>query len=239
MGAVAVAPDRGPHHGHLRPVARGTHVDGSTPGRPTAAVSSVNGFTASGVTARSGRYGNLFRPRQRLRPVLAAHPPPTDRPGSRADRPAGVQRRLPTGTPTPIPQRGRRCPTGWDWLTRDRGPGARANIIAGDSAGGHLAVDLLLQPDVAHPSALALLSPVLDLTFTLARTRERITPGSGNPFQRRCPASRVVLRGNRFHHPRLKLDVATGRTLPPRGIKRFTPTLYTRAVGLTTRVTTH
>ena len=44
--------------------------------------------------------------------------------------------------------------------------------MAADSAGGHLSVDLLLQPDVIHPSALVLLSPALGLTFTLARTRE-------------------------------------------------------------------
>jgi acetyl esterase/lipase len=44
--------------------------------------------------------------------------------------------------------------------------------VAADSAGGHLSVDLLLQPDVIHPSALVLLSPALGLTFTLARTRE-------------------------------------------------------------------
>ena len=38
--------------------------------------------------------------------------------------------------------------------------------MAADSAGGHLCVDLLLQPDVIHPSALVLLSPALGLTFT-------------------------------------------------------------------------
>ena len=87
--------------------------------------------------------------------------------------------------------------------------------IAGDSAGGHLSVDLLLQPDVVHPSALVLLSPVVDLTLTLARTRERL---------RRDPAirSRDALRllelycaGIDSSHPRLKLDVAAGATLPP------------------------
>ena len=45
-------------------------------------------------------------------------------------------------------------------------------VIAGDSAGGHLAVDLLLQHDVEHPGALVLFSPLIDLTFTLSRTRE-------------------------------------------------------------------
>ena len=38
--------------------------------------------------------------------------------------------------------------------------------------GGHIAVDLLLQPGVPHPAALTLLSPLYDLTFALARARE-------------------------------------------------------------------
>ena len=42
---------------------------------------------------------------------------------------------------------------GWDWLTGERGVAPEKTVIAGDSAGGHLAVDLLLQPDVAHPAA--------------------------------------------------------------------------------------
>jgi acetyl esterase/lipase len=105
--------------------------------------------------------------------------------------------------------------SGWDWLIHDRGLAPERTVVAGDSAGGHMSVDLLLQPGVVHPSALVLLSPVLDLTFTLARTRERL---------RRDPAirSRDALRllglycaGTDPGHPRLKLDVAAGRTLPP------------------------
>jgi acetyl esterase/lipase len=103
----------------------------------------------------------------------------------------------------------------WDWLIRDCGLAPERTVMAGDSAGAHLSVDLLLQPDVVHPTGLVLLSPVADLTFTLARTRER---------QRRDPAirSRDAVRlielycaGIDSAHPRLKLDVATGRTLPP------------------------
>jgi epsilon-lactone hydrolase len=103
----------------------------------------------------------------------------------------------------------------WDWLIGDRGLAPERTVIAGDSAGGHLSVDLLLQPDVVHPAGLVLLSPVLDLTFTLARTRER---------QRRDPAIRsgdavrlleLYCTGIDSDHPRLKLDVANGRTMPP------------------------
>jgi len=38
--------------------------------------------------------------------------------------------------------------SGWDWLIRDHGLAPERTIVAADSAGGHLSVDLLLQPDV-------------------------------------------------------------------------------------------
>lgn len=105
--------------------------------------------------------------------------------------------------------------SGWDWLLDDQGLPPERTVIAGDSAGGHLAVDLLLQPETAHPAATVLLSPVLDLTFELARARERL---------RRDPAirSRDAVRllelycgGTDSTHPRLRLDVTAGRVLPP------------------------
>src|SRR5882757_5890735 len=103
---------------------------------------------------------------------------------------------------------------GWDWLTHDLGLAPEKTIVAGDSAGGHLSVDLLLQPDVVHPSALVLLSPVADLTFALARTRERLRQ---DPAIRSRDAVRLIelyCAGIDSSHPRLKLDVAAGRTLP-------------------------
>src|SRR5882757_11457352 len=63
---------------------------------------------------------------------------------------------------------------GWDWLTSQQKLAPDRIFIAGDSAGGHLAVDLLLQPDVAHPAGVALFSPLVDLTFGLARAREQL-----------------------------------------------------------------
>ena len=103
---------------------------------------------------------------------------------------------------------------GWDWL-RPAGLPPERIVIAGDSAGGHLAVDLLLQPDVATPAAVVLFSPLVDLTFALARTSEAASPRSGDPRARCRPADRVVLRRNDPAHPRLTLDVAGGRPLPP------------------------
>ncbi len=62
--------------------------------------------------------------------------------------------------------------TGWDWLLQTHP--AENMVIAGDSAGGHLAVDLLLQNDIPHPAALVLFSPLIDLTFSTAAARERL-----------------------------------------------------------------
>src|ERR1700744_3130965 len=56
---------------------------------------------------------------------------------------------------------------GWDWLGETCGVPAKQIVVAGDSAGGHLTVDMLLQPEVAakSPAALVLFSPLIDMTF--------------------------------------------------------------------------
>lgn len=104
---------------------------------------------------------------------------------------------------------------GWSWLTAQVPP--EHIVIAGDSAGGHLSVDLLLQPDVAAngPAALVLFSPLIDLTLGLARAREELRC---DPAIRAKDAARLVRlysRGIDPAHPRLRLDVANGPTLPP------------------------
>jgi monoterpene epsilon-lactone hydrolase len=106
---------------------------------------------------------------------------------------------------------------GWDWLVESRGVPTKQIVIAGDSAGGHLSLDLLLQPDVAAkpPAAQVLFSPLYDITFALCLARERIRP---DPAARAADAVRLV---NLYHagidltHPRLTLDVAGGPVLPP------------------------
>jgi epsilon-lactone hydrolase len=105
--------------------------------------------------------------------------------------------------------------SGWDWLTADRGLAPERIIVAGDSAGGHLCVDLLLQPDVAHPCALVLLSPVVDLTFTLASTRERLRSDPGIRSRDAVRLVELYCAGIDAGHPRLRLNVAAGRILPP------------------------
>nr|WP_051053571.1 alpha/beta hydrolase [Mycolicibacterium chubuense] len=104
---------------------------------------------------------------------------------------------------------------GWDWLTQTCQIAPEQIVLAGDSAGGHLGVDLLLQSDVRHPAGLVLMSPLVDLTFALARSRERARP---DPTMRSQHAVRLVdlyCTGIEPDHPRLRLDVAGGRALPP------------------------
>jgi monoterpene epsilon-lactone hydrolase len=106
---------------------------------------------------------------------------------------------------------------GWDWLVHTCGVPTKQIVIAGDSAGGHLTVDMLLQPEVAasSPAALVLFSPLIDLTFELSLARERIRR---DPAIRVADAARLVKLyhpGIDLTHPRLTLDVAGGSMLPP------------------------
>jgi acetyl esterase/lipase len=104
---------------------------------------------------------------------------------------------------------------GWDWLRTEQMLAPERIVVAGDSAGGHLAVDLLLQPDVEHPAGLTLLSPLVDLTFGLARAREDLRR---DPAIRASDAARLIelyCAGTDVTHPRLTLDVAGGRRMPP------------------------
>jgi acetyl esterase/lipase len=106
---------------------------------------------------------------------------------------------------------------GWDWLVNTCRVPAKQIVVAGDSAGGHLTVDTLLQPEVAanSPAALVLLSPLIDLSFELSMAREKIRP---DPAIRVTDAARLVRLyhpGVELTHPRLTLDVAAGQALPP------------------------
>lgn len=104
---------------------------------------------------------------------------------------------------------------GWDWLVGTCAVSPKHIVIAGDSAGGHLSVDLLLQPGVGHPAAMVLFSPLYDLSFELALARERIRP---DPATRAANAVRLVglyHSGVDLTHQRLTLDVARGTALPP------------------------
>ncbi|MGA9492786.1 MAG: alpha/beta hydrolase [Mycobacterium sp.] len=104
---------------------------------------------------------------------------------------------------------------GWDWLAGQVAP--ERVVVAGDSAGGHLTVDLLLHSETAaaKPAALVLFSPLIDLTLSLARAREALRR---DPAIRVADAARLLdlyTRGVDPDHHRLALDVAGGPALPP------------------------
>jgi monoterpene epsilon-lactone hydrolase len=91
-------------------------------------------------------------------------------------------------------------------------------VVAGDSAGGHLAVDLclsLIRDGEEQPAALALLSPLVDVTLDLARARERAIR---DPLTSADSASRLVnhyIRHADPAHPRLRHVFGVGEALPP------------------------
>ncbi|MDT5172936.1 MAG: hypothetical protein QOG37_187 [Mycobacterium sp.] len=105
----------------------------------------------------------------------------------------------------------------WDWLPQATGLPPERIVVVADSAGGHLSVDLALQPEVTAkpPAAMVLFSPLIDLTFQLAAARERKRP---DPAIRVAAAAKLVAL---YHfgvdpaHNRLKLDVAGSAPLPP------------------------
>lgn len=66
----------------------------------------------------------------------------------------------------------------YEWLLSEGHDPANV-VVAGDSAGGHLAVDLtiqLIREGRTPPAALVLFSPVLDVTVQLAAKRDRLRP---------------------------------------------------------------
>lgn len=115
----------------------------------------------------------------------------------------------------PFPSAADDVHAGWEWLRRN-GFSQGDIVVAGDSAGGHLAIDLVLHGgQLARPAALVLFSPLVDLTFTLARQREQLRP---DPAIRAADAKRLVQMycgTTDPAHPRLAHDVATSPPLPP------------------------
>jgi monoterpene epsilon-lactone hydrolase len=105
----------------------------------------------------------------------------------------------------------------YDWLLAQ---GWRPDqvIVAGDSAGGHLALDLalvLLRSGRELPAGLVLLSPLADPTCDLMEQREQVLPDAmvSAAAVRRLFAH--YLAGTDPKHPRLTHVVAAGEVLPP------------------------
>lgn len=103
------------------------------------------------------------------------------------------------------------------WLL-DQGWRPDQVIVAGDSAGGHLTLDLALQlkrTGQELPAGLVMLSPLADPTFELCRLREQARPDAMISAE---GARRLVahyLGDTDPAHPRLTHVVAPGEVLPP------------------------
>ncbi|MDL4821820.1 alpha/beta hydrolase [Actinomadura opuntiae] len=106
----------------------------------------------------------------------------------------------------------------YDWLRQTCGYDADRIVVAGDSAGGHLAVDLALQLErdgLPGLAALVLFSPLIDLSLQPAERRERIRR---DPMISAATARRLVgqyIRDADPESPRLVLAPQAGERMPP------------------------
>lgn len=106
---------------------------------------------------------------------------------------------------------------GYRWLL-DQGFSAEQIIVGGDSAGGHLAQDLLAanhRDDVPQPRAMVLFSPLYDPVFDVARALERT--GVHDPFIHAASAQRLMgcYRGDASpDDPRMRVALTSDMDLP-------------------------
>ncbi len=117
----------------------------------------------------------------------------------------------------PFPAAAEDVRAAYAWLLKS-GHDAKDIVIAGDSAGGHLAVDLIAENHrlgVPQPGAVALFSPLADLTLGLSAERERDAP---DPLISAAAARRLVDQytcGLPEDDPRLRVTFAPGTAIPP------------------------
>ncbi len=106
---------------------------------------------------------------------------------------------------------------GYRWL-QSEGYAPSRIVIAADSAGGHLACDMLLSnldEPMFRPAAVALFSPLVDLTLRLAEQQQVVRR---DPAMSATAARRLVglyTAGQEPDHPRLRLDFQHADRLPP------------------------
>ncbi|GAB90910.1 putative esterase [Gordonia rhizosphera NBRC 16068] len=107
---------------------------------------------------------------------------------------------------------------GYHWLL-DRGHRPESIIVAGDSAGGHMALDLIADNTrraIPQPAGLVLFSPLYDPTFELARASQR--RGVRDPLIDADAAQRILqlyTRDAPADHPRMRIALQRGMALPP------------------------
>lgn len=105
----------------------------------------------------------------------------------------------------------------YDWLL-DQGWTPDQVVVAGDSAGGHLALDLVLQLLRAGsplPAALVMFSPLADPSVELCRLREQARPDPMISAERVRRLLARYLADTDPADPRLTHVVAPGEVLPP------------------------
>lgn len=91
-------------------------------------------------------------------------------------------------------------------------------VLAGDSAGGHLAVDLALGLQLRGeqiPVSLTLFSPLYDATFAIAAERERLRRDPMISARRARGLVEAYTRGTDSEHKGLRLAVRDAAPLPP------------------------
>ena len=103
------------------------------------------------------------------------------------------------------------------WLL-DQGYQPGSIVVAGDSAGGHLALDLVIdnaRRSVPQPAAVVLFSPLIDLTFELAEGRERVRRDPMISAAGARSLTALYTSNEQPDIPRLRLAVEAGTLLPP------------------------
>lgn len=106
---------------------------------------------------------------------------------------------------------------GYRWLL-DNGYRPADLVIGGDSAGGHLALDLLLEnarTETPQPAGVFMFSPLMDLTLTLAERRDRQLPDPMAPARTGRRLIELYTEGQQPDSPRLRLTIPKGTVLPP------------------------
>ncbi|WP_306436619.1 MULTISPECIES: alpha/beta hydrolase [unclassified Rhodococcus (in: high G+C Gram-positive bacteria)] len=117
----------------------------------------------------------------------------------------------------PFPAAADDLESAYRWLL-SQGYDAANIVIAGDSAGGHLAADLLIENDrtgTPQPGAMVLFSPLIDLDFELSARMERVRKDPMISAKAARGLVSLYTDGHDASLPRLRLDLGRVRELPP------------------------
>ncbi len=117
----------------------------------------------------------------------------------------------------PFPAAALDVAAGYRWLL-EHGYRAADLVIGGDSAGGHLALDLLLQNAIAgidQPAGTFMFSPLMDPTLALAERRDRALPDPMAPARVGRRLIELYTATAPANSPRLRLTIPAGAALPP------------------------